>query len=217
MSSFDKLEQFAQQYELCKDDYVIIAGDCGVIWSERTNYYRIKNYAALPFSVLFADGNHENFDLLNAYPVTQWKGGKVHQIADSILHLMRGQIFQIQGKSIFTFGGADSTDKLMRTEGESWWRAEMPSQAEYDEAIANLAKAGNKVDYMITHTCDERALYYPPLRDPGARRGIHPSNIMLNNFEETVQYGHWFFGHYHQDVPITDRKTAICNKILRIV
>lgn len=29
-----------------------------------------------PFTTLFVDGNHENFDLLNAYPVENWHGGK---------------------------------------------------------------------------------------------------------------------------------------------
>ena len=46
---------------------------------------------------VFIDGNHENYDRLSAYPVTEWRGGKVHRIADNILHLMRGQVFEIDG------------------------------------------------------------------------------------------------------------------------
>lgn len=72
------------------------------------------------------DGNHENFDLINEYPVEEWCGGKVHIIRcdkegkPKIIHLMRGQVFEIEGKKIFTVGGAYSIDKYMRTPHRSW-------------------------------------------------------------------------------------------------
>lgn len=72
-----------------------------------------------PFTTLFVDGNHEIFDLLNAYPVENWHGGKIHRIAPSIIHLMRGQLFDIEGKSFFTMGGAESHDREFRTIGIS--------------------------------------------------------------------------------------------------
>jgi hypothetical protein len=56
--------------------------------------------------VLFVDGTHENFDLLNAMAKESWNGGKVHIVSENILHLMRGQVFNINGKLFFTFGGA---------------------------------------------------------------------------------------------------------------
>src|SRR5699024_12624046 len=36
--------------------------------------------------------------------------GKVHKIRDSVIHLMRGEIFDIDNKKFFTFGGAKSHD-----------------------------------------------------------------------------------------------------------
>ena len=62
------------------------------------------------FKKLLTDGNHENFDRLYAYPVEMWHGGKVHKIRPSVIHLMRGQIFELEEKKIFTFGGASSHD-----------------------------------------------------------------------------------------------------------
>ena len=62
------------------------------------------------YTTLFVDGNHEKFDRLSDYPVDTWNRGKVHKIRPSVIHLMRGQIFEIDGKSIFTFGGASSHD-----------------------------------------------------------------------------------------------------------
>ena len=48
--------------------------------------------------------------MLSAYPITEWNGGKVHKIADNIIHLMRGQVFDIDGIRFFTMGGASSHD-----------------------------------------------------------------------------------------------------------
>lgn len=75
----------------------------------------------------------------------------MHRISDSILHLMRGQIFNIQGKTFFTMGGAESRDKKLRVEGKNIWQQELPNDEEYAEALANLEKCGYKVDYVITH------------------------------------------------------------------
>ena len=137
--------------ELTKNDYIIIAGDFGGVWAKDTLERDLKPFSDLPVTVLFVDGNHENFDLLNAYPVEMWKGGKVHKIKPDIIHLMRGQVFEIEGKTIFTFGGAARIDRDWRIEGESWRAQELPTYEELDEGIANLKRYGNKVDYIITH------------------------------------------------------------------
>lgn len=62
------------------------------------------------FTTVFVDGNHENFDRLYSYPVKEWNGGKVHEIRPSVLHLMRGEVFTIEDKKFFAFGGASSHD-----------------------------------------------------------------------------------------------------------
>ncbi len=215
--SFYKFEEFVKDRNLTKDDFMIIAGDCGVLWSEEDTDEKIEKYRSLPFTVLFVDGNHENFDMLNAYPVEEWKGGKVHKIAPDIIHLMRGQVFEIEGKTFFTLGGATSIDRLFRKEGESWWADELPTYADLDEGFKNLARYDNKVDFVITHACDERTLYYPPLRTPFNYFKSYPENSLLTAIEEKVEYGQWFFGHYHIDGDVNDKKTAIYDDILRIV
>jgi metallophosphoesterase superfamily enzyme len=64
---------------MTKSDYVIIAGDFGVIWdNSKEQDYFLKWLDNKKFTTLFIDGNHENFDLLNEYPITEWNGGKVH-------------------------------------------------------------------------------------------------------------------------------------------
>ena len=143
---------------------------------------------------MFVDGNHENFDLLNQYPGELWNGGEIHRITDSVLHLRRGQVFDIGGRSVFAFGGAKSADIEERKEHVSWWKEEEPSQVEYDAGIRNLEQRGWRVDYVITHTCSSRTI-------SGMNRIFErhdKANEIKEYFdfiEEKLQYRHWFFGH----------------------
>ena len=101
---------FPEQKQMTKDDYVIICGDFG-IWNDSPEERHWLDWLnEKPFTTLFVDGNHSNFDRLYAMPVDEWYGGKVHFIRNSIIHLMRGQVFEIAGKHIFTMGGASSHD-----------------------------------------------------------------------------------------------------------
>ena len=213
---FDKLIEFAKDHpELSKEDYVIIVGDFGGVWSETSIKKDLNPYENLPFMVLFVDGNHENFDLLNSFPVEVWNGGKIHKISKNIIHLMRGQVYQIEGKTFFTFGGATSTDKIYRVKNISWWKEEIPSDDDINEANVNLKKYDFNVDYIITHSCDEKALYYPPLSGRTFQTGVFPENRILSYFEESVRYKRWYFGHYHLNADINDKKTVLYNKIIR--
>lgn len=216
-NDFAKLTIFAESHkQLTKNDYVIIAGDFGAIWSKDTMDKTLTPYENLPFTVLFVDGNHENFDVINSFPVEEWCGGKVHKIRPNIIHLMRGQVFTIEGKTIFTFGGATSIDKGFRRENISWWAAEMPNRAEIEEGLANLEKYNDCVDYIITHACDESALYYPPLRSASKAMRTYPENRILSIFNDRIEYKHWYFGHYHLDGELNDKKTVLYQKIVEL-
>ena len=99
---------------MTKQDHVIICGDFGGVWNYITESMYEKHWLDWLnnryFTTLFVDGNHENFERLYNYPVEKWHGGKVHKIRDSVFHLMRGEIFDIDNKKIFVFGGARSHD-----------------------------------------------------------------------------------------------------------
>ncbi|MBP1549185.1 MAG: metallophosphoesterase, partial [Oscillospiraceae bacterium] len=88
---------------LTKDDILLVAGDFGFVWNVAENIEAFKQLALEPFTVAFVDGNHEEFPLINSFPVTEWNGGKVHRIgtSENIIHLMRGQCFTIEGKTFF--------------------------------------------------------------------------------------------------------------------
>ena len=143
---------FPEQKNLAKNDYVIICGDYGGVWYPEESHYHKEDLNwqkwldEKPFTTLFVDGNHENHHLLSQLPVVDMFGGKVGKVNDSIYHLKRGQIYTIDCKKFFCFGGAKSTDKEWRQEGLSWWPEEMPSKAEMDYGIDNLENHNFKVD-----------------------------------------------------------------------
>ena len=158
MARFKRFEKFEKS--LCKDDYLIVAGDFGFVWnmfqSNATEERWLKYFAERKFTTLFIDGNHENFDRLNAYEVSEFKGGKVHKISESVYHLMRGQIYEIDGRKIFTLGGAMSVDKSRREPDISWWAGEAITQDDFNEAWRNLTKCDFIVDIVISHTCPRK-------------------------------------------------------------
>lgn len=157
--------------------------------------------------------NHENHDALDAYPVEIWNGGKVHKISDSIIHLMRGQVFTIEGKKIFTFGGAQSHDMWHRKEGISWWAHEMPLDEEYEEGFHNLEIVGNKVDYVITHCAPDK------IQD-SMFEGRHYTHNKLTNYLEivrqTIEFKDWYFGHYHDDSNINNKFHCLYNNVIEL-
>lgn len=145
-----------------------------------------------------------------------WNGGRVHEVMPHVLHLMRGQVFDIDGLSIFTMGGASSHDREWRTEGESWWPEELPLDAERAEARSNLDARGWEIDYVVTHEA--------PLDLAGELSwecnrpfdGGDAHQRFLQEVDERLSYCTWFFGHYHGDEWRDDRHRLIYRDIVPI-
>ena len=97
-----------------KGNFVIVTGDFGVTWNNEIMQKCIEFYSQFNCTFLFVDGNNENFDILNSLQIEDFCKGKVHRVSKNILHLMRGYVFEIEGKKIFAFGGADSWDRCRK-------------------------------------------------------------------------------------------------------
>lgn len=206
-------DKFPQQKELTKNDYVIICGDFGGIWygNEKDNYW-LNWLEKKNFTTLFVDGNHENFAALSQYEECSWNGGKVQFIRPSVIHLMRGYVFDLEGIKIFAMGGARSSDRMFRTIGKSWWPQEMPNAEEIRRARQNLAINDNQVDIMITHDAPQsiaRMIDFAKSEDDE----LMPFFDELRN---TVGYRHWYFGHFHEDWKVDESHTAVYNKIIQL-
>lgn len=87
--------------EIGENDYIIVCGDLGLCWSkDKTFEWNCKWFAEKPYTLLWVQGNHENYDMIDEYPIEKWHGGNVrHIVRDKVILLERGQIFDIEGKS----------------------------------------------------------------------------------------------------------------------
>lgn len=204
---FDK-EIFPIGETLTKEDYIIILGDFGIPWARvNSSYYykemnRLKYLSSKPWTTLFLDGNHENFENLQYFPIINKFNGKVAQLEDNIFHLKRGEVYTIDTKTFFIMGGALSIDKIFRIEGISWWNEEEPSRKELNYGLDNLEKNNNKVDYILTHTCSNEVSRCV-LRSNSQTLTVHdPLSKYFDKIEKTIDYKKWFFGHFHIDKDI---------------
>ena len=182
---------------LRRGDTLLIAGDFGYLFSD--NVFEdacLDLMEGQPYRICFVDGNHENFPAIARHPVERWHGGLVHKIRRNVFHLMRGQVFTIEGKTFFTFGGGYSRDRLYRTPGVSWWPEELPSQSQCAEALHNLDARGRRVDYILTHTIPLSVILQMQQHPDGHEAAL---NQFLELVLQTVQFRHWYAGHWHLD------------------
>lgn len=206
----------SQWRKLKPNDILIVCGDFGYLWNGgKCEKSTIEYLGSRKFTVCFIDGTHENFRKINQGKETIWKGGHVHRISGNLYHLMRGQIFNIDGVKIFTFGGGESDDRELRHEEENgiWYRDELPTPEQLTMGIENLEEADLKVDYIVTHE--------PPLLVKSSmllRKGQPEKVNKLNGyFEEiakSVKFNHWYFGSLHEDRLITADYTCLFEKII---
>lgn len=238
---------FYEQKEMTNQDenFVIILGDFGLVWNKeesREEKYWLNWLEDKPFTTLFIDGNHENFDRLYSYPVKEWNGGLVHEIRPHVLHLMRGQVFTIEDHTFFTFGGASSHDiqdgildpndydsyddfrkvwkqwynkgKMFRIKGISWWEQELPTKEEMQRGIDNLKRYDNKVDFILTHSPSTSQLYLL------GGKGLYEPDVLTNYLEEVrvkTDYKKHLMGHMHINKAINDKDLVLYEQIIRIV
>lgn len=221
---------------LTRDDTVIIAGDFGGLWADTPEErYWLKLLSERPFTLCFIDGNHENFDMLSKFPVQTWHGGNVHLTKPNVIHLMRGQIFNICNYRVFTMGGAASHDisdgildpdspdfeaqywrkrvknQMFRVKGRSWWPEEMPSDEEYQIAAATLNKANWDVDIVVSHCGPTKIAQM-------LNTGYEPDKLteFFQSVNDMLTFKHWYFGHYHETKELTGKHTVLYRDILKI-
>lgn len=200
-------EYFINDESFTKDDILIITGDFGfVFYDDKEEEDKLDFLATKPYTICFADGNHENFKKLYTYPEEEWCGGKIHKVRDNVYHLMRGYVFSLQDKKFFVMGGAYSIDRMGRTLDISYWKEELPNDIEYKTAVENLKQHNFEVDYIITHTAPKEIVM---------KMGFCPDvhEVEFLGFLEYIMYEakfkHWYFGHWHEDFTIFDKFTAL--------
>ena len=227
-------EKFPVQTDMTKDDYVIICGDFGGVWTfeeESSHEKEMLDWLERSnFTTLFIDGNHEYYTRLYNYPIEKWNGGKVHKIRDSVLHLTRGEVFEIDNKKFFVFGGArshDIQDGILNLDEEeriyeyrkrgayfrirdfSWWDLELPTKEEMANGINNLEKINYNVDYIISHCCPTSI---QSLINPTYKKDILTD--YLQKISEKCTFKKWYFGHYHNNKQVNSEFVLLYEDII---
>ena len=234
-------DHFPEQKNLTRDDIVIVCGDFGIWNNDPEERYRLKWLDKKPFNTVFVDGNHENFDRLysDEFKIVDFHGGKAHKIMPHIFHLMRGYMFEFEGKKFWCFGGASShdisdgildaddfttpqefyatirqwyrLDKMFRINHISWWAQELPTQEEMDFGMKTLEEHGFETDYIISHCCPQ---------DVAAAMGYHGSDRLTMFFNEVAsktKFARWYFGHYHDERAVFGKFILHYDRIERIL
>ena len=230
--------------ELTKEDYIIICGDFGV-WSGDTNQEEKYIFDWLndrPWTTLFVSGNHENYDILDNLSIKEWHGGKVNFIRDSIIHLRRGEIFEIEGKNFFAFGGASSHDiqhgiidpadyanrhdmikacKALDKKYGGWqyamYRIKGESWWEQELPTQEEMNWGLRNIELHDNKVDYIITHSPSTSELllGFNYGFVEQDILTKYIDEVkskVDYKKHYFGHMHDDIAINDKDICLYRK-----
>ena len=222
---------------LTKEDIVFQLGDFGFYFAYpeyKELYKKLYNQREIlankEYTILIIPGNHENYDLIESLPQIEKWGGIVYEekFEEGSLYIAkRGEIYNINGKTFFTFGGALSSDKDDRhsidelgTEkrvkkyryGEligvrmkkikigsiNYWKRELPSEEEMEYGLQNLSLHNYEVDYILTHTCPSSIIdSFLNKTDENEAKFNCPTGDYLEKIYKKTKFKHWYFGHLH--------------------
>lgn len=142
--------------------------------------------------IYWCPGNHENWDELDRF------GYNITEIKENIFYCPFGTVLELPDKRKVLFvGGAESIDKMYRTEGYSWWKNEIITNDDMDYFYDNI-KNPQEIDIVISHTCPTK---FTLVGSGGLGRmsakSVDPSKKALDIVLEECKPSLWFFGHYH--------------------
>ena len=182
-----------------EEDLLILLGDVGLKFAYTEENRRFDEmFLSSTKNIAFLDGNHENFAYINSFPIEDWKGGKVHRLTDHVVHLMRGNIYTIEDKTFFVFGGCKSSPRWK--EMGLWYPGEEPEPEEITLAHRKLTAHDHRVDYILTHKYEQT---------PPKGTVCHDLRELTVWLEDNVQYRHWYSGHWHKDCQVDDAHSVV--------
>jgi hypothetical protein len=187
-------------------NYHIILGDAGFLWpkQEKLDRYNFRILSHRNFPVLSVMGNHEPVYGRKDLPEEDIGIGEnvivVNKENPFVAYLKRGKIYTIDGYKILVLGGAKSTDKYRRTEGESWWKEEYWSDEEKKELFALLEKE-KKFDFVVSHTGPYAINRTLASMGVPSRHGKTEDEVgdLNEKIDKKIKHRAWFCGHWHYD------------------
>ncbi len=198
---------------------IIILGDFGLIYKNTRTEIEEKYLNVLenlPFTFCFIDGEKDNLNQIHSYPQESWNGGLVNKVRSNILYLKRGEIFNIENKKLLAMGGASSYQVANLIKGTHYWDTENISDNDIGNAGYHLKKNDMSVDIILSHTAPSEIAKFIA-KEKVDEIKINDMNCkQLDLLKDIATYDHWYFGHFHYDISIDKKHTAVFNKLIQI-
>lgn len=196
-------------------DTLVVCGDFGFLWDDSARERALrKKLEKRNYTICFVDGTHENFELLNRCPVVDWNGGKAHKLQSNVFHMLRGEMYTIEGKTVFTMGGGENPDVDFLEESISANdKAAIPTDQEMLDGVNRMEQVGFHCDYIITHEPPSKVKEFLMLGESATFR-VTALNAYFDELQAQCEYKRWFFGSMHIDKFISAGQTAIFKTIV---
>ena len=192
---------------LKKGDCLIITGDFGFIWdNSKEEIKNLKKLTKKKYDILFVEGAHENFERLKEFEEVPFHEGTARKIADNIYCLNRGELYSIDGYTIFTLGGGLPPEM---DEAES--SPSLPTDEELEYAIVNIEEQRHRLDIIITHEAPASVK-----RMINRNASINDLNIFLDTVMHNTLYQKWYFGSLHEDRQISNNLICVFEDVYQI-
>ena len=181
----------ARALKECPDiTHIIQVGDFGYAWPQQKPFKFSKAYIDDPelellkdISCHWLDGNHENFNVLDA------DGGDSQP---GWIYQPRGSVLEIEEYRLLFCGGASSIDKQHRVEGKSWWPQEHITYGQIQRILDNVS---GPIDAVFSHE-HPATIPYSEKRYGNSQFGIS-DRMLLDQLLAIYKPRLWFFGHHH--------------------
>ncbi|WP_151199537.1 metallophosphoesterase [Cryobacterium sp. LW097] len=184
-------------------EQLVVLGDFGFLWPGHNWGIDVdklsRRLASMSQTIAFVDGNHESFDLLYTFPLSD---DGLRWIRPNIVHIPRGyRTVLASGATLAALGGANSIDIGHRVLGRSIWAEESITEADL------VALGHDHADILLGHdaplhvptldanlTATDRYWPVAGLKYAAAGRAMFHRGFLQ------VQPKLYLGGHYHQHI-----------------
>lgn len=200
----------AKKAGIKKGDTLLVCGDFGFVWDNSPAEKKFLRWIGKRrYNILFVDGYNDNTAALMEYPEEVHCGGKVKAISGNLKMMMRGEVFYIEDKVIFAFGGGDSQEREHTTAMDA---LKLPTTEEMQNGFDNLDRTANKVDVIITYDAPAKLKLFINM-DSNELTHLHQ---YLEDIKASTSFKHWYFGKYHHNKVIPPCYTNIFTNVIKL-
>lgn len=132
-------------------------------------------------------------------------------VSRGLIHLTRGQVFRLGGRTVLTMGGASTPGRTDSGKYWDWWPEQDPSSEDEETAVRNVEEAGGEVDLVLSRDCPRSWL------PPASRNAGSVSSDVLESLLGRISYGRWYFGNENADADLDGvHASAVCRRVIPI-